>query len=70
MAADHDIFDFESVDGVEDDALGRHVVWGDDVGDVAVDEDVTGLGIAEGRFRHARIGAAKPEERRSLTFGA
>lgn len=68
MSADDDVLDFEGVDGVEDDGLDGEVVRGDDVGDVAVDEDVTGLGAAEGGFRATRVGAAKPEERGCLTL--
>ena len=35
--------DFEVLDGVFDDGGDGNVGWGDDVGDVAVDEDVAGL---------------------------
>lgn len=70
MAANNNMLHLEGVDGVEDDALGGHVMRGNDVGDVAVDKNVTGLGIAQGRFRDTGVGAAEPEERRSLAFGA
>lgn len=70
MAADDNLFHLEGVDGVEDDALGGHVVRGDDVGNVAVDEDITGLGIAESGLRDTRVGTSEPKDRWSLAFGA
>lgn len=70
MARHDDVLDFQVVDGVVDDGLGGHVVRGDDVGDVAVDEDVAGLGGEEGRFGAAAVGAAEPERRWGLAFGA
>ncbi len=61
MAGDDDMLDFEVVDGVVDDGLGTDIMRGDDVGDVAVDEDVTRLGGEEGGFGAAAVGAAEPQ---------
>ena len=69
MPADDNVLDLEGIDGEENDGLDGEVVRGDDVGDVAVDEDVTGLCAAEGGFRAARVGAAEPEERGRLALG-
>ncbi len=43
MAADDDVLDLEVLHGVEDYALGVDIGRGDDVGDVAVYEDIAGL---------------------------
>lgn len=40
-----------------------------DVGDVAVHEDVAGLEARDGRFGHARVGAAEPEDLGRLALG-
>ena len=41
----------------------------DDVGDVAVHEDVAGLEAEDGRFGDARVGAADPEDFGGLALG-
>lgn len=43
---------------------------GDDVGDVAVHEDVAWLGAQEGCFGAAAVGAAEPEGGGALALGA
>jgi len=43
VAADYDVFDFEVLDCVLDDGEGVEVGCVEDVGDVAVAEDVAGL---------------------------
>lgn len=70
MPRHDDVLDFQVIDGVVDDGLGGHVVRGDDVGDVAVDEDVARLGGQEGGFGAAAVGAAEPEGGRALALGA
>lgn len=70
MPRNHDMLHLQVVDGVVDDGLGGHVVRGDDVGDVAVDEDVARLGVQEGGFGAAAVGAAEPEGGGRLAFGA
>ena len=70
MAGDDDMLHFEVVDGVVDDGLGTDIMRGDDVGDVAVDEDVTRLGGEEGGFGAAAVGAAEPEGGGGLALGA
>jgi hypothetical protein len=61
VPAENDVLDFEVGDGVLDDGRGVDVGWGDDVGDVAVDEDVAGLEAEDGGFGAARVGAAEPD---------
>lgn len=61
MTAENDVADFQVGDGVFDYSVGIDVCGGDDVGDVAVDEDVTGLETQEGSFGDARVGAAEPD---------
>ena len=39
------------------------------LGDVAVDEDVAGLAVANGRLRHSAVRAANPEDFGSLALG-
>lgn len=51
---------FELVDRVLDDGRGVDVGGRDDVGDVAVYEDVTGLQAQDRRLGAARVGAAEP----------
>lgn len=70
MSGHDDVRDLEVVDGVVDDALGTHVVRGEDVGDVAVHEDVAWLGVQQGCLWAAGVGAAEPEEGGRLPFGA
>jgi hypothetical protein len=57
-------------DGVLNYGLGVYVRGGDDVGDVAVDEDVAGLQAQEGGFGDAGVGAADPDYSivRQITF--
>jgi len=47
--------------GVLDHGRGVDVGGGDDVGDVAVYEDVAGLEAEDCGFRAARVGAAEPD---------
>jgi hypothetical protein len=61
VAAEDDVWYFDVLDGVFDDGGDWDVGWGDDVGDVAVDEDVTGLETEEGGFGDAGVGAADPD---------
>ena len=70
MAGDDYVLHLQIVDGVVDDGLAGHVVRGDDVGDVAVDEDVARLGGEEGGFGAAAVGAAEPEGGGALALGA
>ena len=66
MSAHDDVHDFEMRDGIGDDALAVDVGRGQDVGDVAVDEDVAGFEAEDGGFRDAGVGAADPEDLRLL----
>lgn len=58
MAADDDVFHFEVEDGEFDDGEQGEVGRGEDVGDVAVGEDVPRFEAQEGGFRGAAVGAA------------
>lgn len=54
--------DLEVRDGVGDDALAVEVRGREDVGDVAVHEDVAGLEAEDGGLGDAGVGAADPED--------
>lgn len=69
VAAEDDVLDFEVDDGVGDDGRGGDVACVQHVGDVAVHEDVTRFAAEEGGLRHARVGAADPEDGGRLAFG-
>lgn len=69
MSAHDDMFDLEVRDGVGDDALAVDVGGGENIGDVAVDEDVAGLEAEDGGFGDAGVGAADPEDLRVLARG-
>lgn len=56
-------------DGVLDHRGRGQVARVQDVGDVAVDEDVAGLEARDGGLGHARVGAAEPEDLGRLAFG-
>jgi len=56
-------------DRVRNHGLGAQVARGQDVGDVAVDEDVAGLQAQEGGFGDAGVGAADPEDLGLLAGG-
>ncbi len=60
---------FEVHDRVLDDAQGGQVGRVEDVGNVAVHEDVAGFQAEDGGFGDAAVGAADPEDARSLAFG-
>jgi hypothetical protein len=55
--------------GIFDNGGGAEVAWVEDVGDVAVHEDVAGLEAQEGGFRAARVGAPDPQNLRRLPGG-
>ncbi len=69
MPADDNVLHLQVQDGVHDDGLGGEVRGREDVGDVAVDEDVTRLEAQDGGFGHAGVGAAEPEDFRVLACG-
>lgn len=56
-------------DGIADDAEGTEVARMQDVGNVAVDEDVARLEAADGGFGDAGVGAADPENLGALALG-
>ena len=60
MPADDDVLDLEVLHGVLDDGEGVEVSGDQDVGDVAVDEDVAGVEAEDGGLRAARVGASDP----------
>ena len=57
------------LDGIFDDGGGVEVARVQDVGDVAVREDIAGVEAEDGGFRHTGVGAANPEDRGVLAFG-
>lgn len=60
------MLDLQVLDRILDDGAGVDVGRTDDVGDVAVDEDVTGLQSEDRGLRDARVGASEPEDRGRL----
>lgn len=62
MAAYDNVFDFENVYCISDDRCGILVSGMEDVGNVAVHEDVAGTRAGDCCFRDARVGAADPED--------
>lgn len=69
VPADDDVLDLEVEDGELDDGQQADVGGVDDVGDVAVREDVAGLAAEDDALGDSRVGAAQPEDRGSLAFG-
>ena len=69
MATKDDLLDLQMADGILDDSLGAEVGRVEDIGDIAVDEDVTGLEAEDGGFRDAGVGAADPEDFGRLALG-
>jgi hypothetical protein len=61
VSADDDVRDFEVHDGVLDHGLRVDVCGRDDVGDVAVDEDVSRVQAENCGFGDAGVGAADPD---------
>ena len=66
MAAQNDVLDLEVDDGVLDDGGRVDVGPRDDVGNVAVDKDVSGLQAEDGCLGAAGVGAAEPDCERDL----
>lgn len=60
---------FEVVDGIGDDALAADVRGRQDVGDVAVHEDVAGIEAEDHGLGDAGVGAAEPEDLGLLACG-
>jgi len=63
------VLDFQVHDGVFDHGARAEVAGVDDVGDVAVHEDVARLQAHDGCFRDARVGASDPEDFGTLACG-
>ena len=61
VAAENDVRDLHVLDCVFNDGGNGDIGRGDDIGDVAVDEDVAGLEAEEGGFGDAGVGAADPD---------
>lgn len=61
VPAEHDVLDFEVRDGVFDHRRGVDVGRGDDVGDVAVHEDVARLQAEDHGLGAAGVGAPEPD---------
>lgn len=64
------MLDLQVEDGELDDRQQADVGAVDDVGDVAVREDVARLAAEDGGLGDTRVGAAQPEDGRRLAFGA
>jgi hypothetical protein len=68
VAADDDVLDLQVLDGELDDAERVDVRGRQDVGDVAVAEDLAGFQAQDRGLGAARVGAADPEDLRGLAF--
>jgi hypothetical protein len=55
MSTNDNMLDFQVLNGVLDNGEGVEVRWGEDVGDVSVDKDITRLQAEDGRFRASRV---------------
>ena len=66
VATYDNIFDFELIDCISDYRRGVFVVGMEDVGNVAVHEDVAGTRAGDCCFGDARVGAADEENARVL----
>ena len=69
VAAQDDMLDLQMLDGELDDAEQAQIGGVDDIGNVAVGEDVAGLEAEHGGLGDARVGAADPQDGRRLAFG-
>lgn len=69
MSAHHHMLDLDMLDRELDDAQQAQVGGVDDVGDVAVGEDIAGLEAEDGGFGFAGVRAAEPEDLGGLAFG-
>ncbi len=69
VAANDDVADFEDVHGVLDHGEDVEIGLGDDVGDVAVDEDLTGREAGDLVGGHPAVRATDPEVFGVLLFG-
>lgn len=58
MSADDNVANLENVDGVLEDRQQVHIGVGDDIGDVAVDENLAGIQVDDLVCRNTRIRAA------------
>lgn len=68
MAANDDVFDLEVLHSVLDDGKRVEIRGDDNVGDVAVDENVARVEAQDGCFRAARVGTSNPQDLRGLAF--
>ncbi|KFY34059.1 hypothetical protein V494_07092 [Pseudogymnoascus sp. VKM F-4513 (FW-928)] len=62
VAAQHDMLDLQVRNRILDNRAGVDVGGADDVGDVAVNKNVTWLQAEDGGLGDARVGAAEPED--------
>lgn len=69
MPTHHDVFHFQVPHGELHDAQQTEVRRVDDVGDVAVGEDVAGFEAEDGGLGLTGVGAAEPEDLGRLAFG-
>jgi hypothetical protein len=68
MAADDDMLDLQILDCVLDDRKRVDIRWDDNVGDVAMAKDLSRLQAQDGCLGTSGVGAADPEDLRSLSF--
>ena len=69
VAADENVLDLEVGNSKLDDGEGVDVGSGDNVGNVAVHKDLTGLQAQDGRFGNSRIRTTNPQDLGRLALG-
>lgn len=62
VPTDDHVRDAQVADGELNHRVEAEVVWVDDVGDIAVSEDLAWLGVGNGGLGYARVRAANPQD--------
>lgn len=68
MSTDNDVLDLEVLHRILNDGERVDISWNEDVGDVSVAEDITGLEAENGGFWATGVGTTDPEDFGGLTF--
>lgn len=69
VATQHDVFHLQMLNRKLHDAQETQIGGIDDIGDVAVGEDIAGLEAKDGGLWDTRVGATNPQDGRCLAFG-
>ena len=68
MSADYDVLDFQILNSILDDRKRVDVRRYENIGDIAMAEDLTRLQAKNGSLGTTRVGTPYPEDLRSLSF--